>query len=163
LAQRAIREFAPAKLDEGLEILSRLWSGEETSFTGEHFEVHGAAFLPRPLQEPRIPIWVGGHWPNRRPVLRAARWDGMFALGDTTLAPDDYRKLTAIVAAERGDTSGWDLVHGVRPGDRPVGAPVDAGLLAQYEASGVTWWFEMFWPGGGAGAALERSARGPLD
>src|SRR5581483_5206374 len=144
------------KLDEGLEILSRLWLGEETTFSGRHFQVRGAVFLPRPAQEPRIPIWVGGHWPNLRPVRRAARWDGMFALADRTLRPEDYRELTAMVAAEAGDTSGWDLVHAARPADRPSDRRIDADEVARYEASGVTWWFEMFWPAGGTAAALER-------
>ncbi len=66
-----------AKLDEGLDILDGLWSGGEFSYDGEHYKLAGAAFQPRPLQEPRIPVWCGGWWPNRRPFRRAARWDGV--------------------------------------------------------------------------------------
>jgi alkanesulfonate monooxygenase SsuD/methylene tetrahydromethanopterin reductase-like flavin-dependent oxidoreductase (luciferase family) len=150
------------QLDEGLEILDRLWSGETTTHAGRHFDVAGATFTPRPVQEPRIPVWIGGHWPGARPVRRAARWDGMFALGAQTLVPDDYRALTALVAAERGDLAGWDLVHASRPHDRPADRRIDATLLAPYEAVGVTWWLEMFWPVGGTAAVLERAARAPL-
>ncbi len=50
-------------LDEGLDRLSELWAGE---------------FEPLPVQQPRIPVWLAGRWPNRWPLRRAARWDGFF-------------------------------------------------------------------------------------
>jgi alkanesulfonate monooxygenase SsuD/methylene tetrahydromethanopterin reductase-like flavin-dependent oxidoreductase (luciferase family) len=52
-------------LDEGLEQLVRYWDGE---------------FEPRPLQQPRIPVWLASRWPNRKPLKRAARWDGAFPI-----------------------------------------------------------------------------------
>ena len=52
-------------LDEGLDKLAGYWAGE---------------FEPVPVQQPRIPVWVAGRWPNRRPLRRAARWDGMFPI-----------------------------------------------------------------------------------
>jgi alkanesulfonate monooxygenase SsuD/methylene tetrahydromethanopterin reductase-like flavin-dependent oxidoreductase (luciferase family) len=51
-------------LDQGLARLAAYWAGE---------------FEPRPVQQPRIPVWVAARWPNRRPVRRASRWDGLFA------------------------------------------------------------------------------------
>jgi len=53
------------RLDDGLEQLTGYWGGE---------------FLPRPVQRPRIPVWVAARWPNRRPLRRAARWDGLFPI-----------------------------------------------------------------------------------
>jgi len=67
-------------LDEGLEILAGLWSGEPFQFDGDHYHIEQAQFLPPPFQQPRIPVWVGGEWPNKRPFRRMARWDGMFPL-----------------------------------------------------------------------------------
>ncbi|HEV3012041.1 MAG TPA: LLM class flavin-dependent oxidoreductase, partial [Actinomycetota bacterium] len=52
-----------AMLDEGLEVLTRLWSGETVSFQGRHYRVDQVAFQPTPVQRPRIPIWVAGAWP----------------------------------------------------------------------------------------------------
>jgi len=52
-------------LDDGLARLQAFWDGE---------------FEPRPLQQPRIPVWVASRWPNRRPLRRAARWDGLFPI-----------------------------------------------------------------------------------
>ena len=68
-----------AKLDEGLEIVAGLWSGEPFELPrAEHFTVRDDLFLPTPLQRPRIPIWIAGRWPAQRPFRRAARWDGVF-------------------------------------------------------------------------------------
>jgi alkanesulfonate monooxygenase SsuD/methylene tetrahydromethanopterin reductase-like flavin-dependent oxidoreductase (luciferase family) len=64
-----------AMLDEGLTVLQGLWSGEPFSFSGAHYQIHGAHFLPRPAQA-QIPVWVAGIWPNKPPFRRAARWDG---------------------------------------------------------------------------------------
>jgi alkanesulfonate monooxygenase SsuD/methylene tetrahydromethanopterin reductase-like flavin-dependent oxidoreductase (luciferase family) len=50
-------------LDHGLDALAGYWAGE---------------FEPVPVQRPRPPVWVAGEWPNRRPVRRALRWDGLF-------------------------------------------------------------------------------------
>ena len=60
-------------LDEGLSILTGLWTGEPFSFSGEHYTVDEVTFLPTPLQQPRIPIWVAGMWPGGRPFRRAAQ------------------------------------------------------------------------------------------
>ena len=65
-----------AMLDEGLEVLTRLWSGETVSFRGRHYQVDQVAFRPTPVQRPRIPIWVAGAWPRPGPLRRAARFDG---------------------------------------------------------------------------------------
>ena len=37
-------------------------------------------FMPRAIQSPRVPVWVTGFWPNKPPMRRAARWDGVFPL-----------------------------------------------------------------------------------
>lgn len=96
-----------AKLDEGLAVMTGMWTGEPFSFEGEHYRVEERTFLPRPAQEPRLPIWVAGAWPNRRPFRRAARFEGVAALAlrDGELAPpspDDVRALVGYVAEHRG-------------------------------------------------------------
>ena len=81
-------------LDESLGIISRLWSGEPYTHEGTHYTVADVTFLPRPLQRPRPAIWLAGRWPYKRPISRAARWDGLMErlarppVGDTaTEAP----------------------------------------------------------------------------
>jgi probable F420-dependent oxidoreductase len=48
------------RLGEAVEIVGRLLSGEELTFDGEHYQVSEAVCLPRPVQSPRPPVWVGG-------------------------------------------------------------------------------------------------------
>ena len=64
-------------LDEGLELIADLWSGETVHHDGGHYRVDGVAFRPVPVQDP-LPIWVGAVWPHPRPLRRAARWQGVF-------------------------------------------------------------------------------------
>src|SRR5919199_592733 len=64
------------RLDEGLHALDLLWSGEPVTFRGNQVTVDDVVFLPTPAQRPRVPVWVGGVWPARAPMRRAARWDG---------------------------------------------------------------------------------------
>ncbi|HEU4341943.1 MAG TPA: LLM class F420-dependent oxidoreductase [Candidatus Binatia bacterium] len=46
--------------DEQLRLLENLWRDERVTFAGKHYAVKDIAFNPKPLQQPRIPIWVGG-------------------------------------------------------------------------------------------------------
>ena len=63
------------KLDEGLELLRLLWSGEPVSYSGEHYNVSEVTFLPTPVQE-RLPVWVGG---TGRPSARSGAPPGWTA------------------------------------------------------------------------------------
>jgi F420-dependent oxidoreductase-like protein len=48
------------QLAEGIQIIKRLWAGEQFDFTGKHYRLKGAICRPRPLQSPRPPIMIGG-------------------------------------------------------------------------------------------------------
>ena len=65
------------RYDEALDVMEGLWRGEPFSYDGDHFTLEEATVLPTPVQEPRIPIVVGGLWPHRKPIQRGARWDGI--------------------------------------------------------------------------------------
>jgi probable F420-dependent oxidoreductase len=47
--------------NEYIRLFKELWSQEEPKFHGEFYEVAGAGFLPKPVQQPHPPIWIGGH------------------------------------------------------------------------------------------------------
>ncbi|MDQ3783883.1 MAG: LLM class flavin-dependent oxidoreductase [Actinomycetota bacterium] len=58
-------DFASARrrierLGEAIQIVARILEGEELRFTGDHYSVDGAIAHPRPVQDPRPPLWVGG-------------------------------------------------------------------------------------------------------
>ena len=65
------------RLDETLAILEGLWTGRPFAFEGRHYRFEAMTFLPTPVQQPRIPIWVIGAWPKERSVRRALRFDGI--------------------------------------------------------------------------------------
>lgn len=123
------------QLDEALDLLCGLWSGETFSYSGAHYTVRETQFLPRPRQLPRIPIWVAGVWPGTKPFRRAARYDGVapiFRDESRPPAPDDVRALAAYIAQHRSAAEPFDIVL--------AGAPrADAEYQALAEA-GVTWY-----------------------
>ncbi len=154
-----------AMLDEGLALLAALWSGEPVRFDGTFYRVHETQFLPRPVQRPRIPIWVGGAWPGAAPFQRAARWDGAFPVSadpapEAGLTPDDLRAVGAAVAAARSDGRPFDLVHvGTTSGQDPQR---DAAAVQAYADAGVTWWLEALHERRGSREAmLARIRSGP--
>jgi alkanesulfonate monooxygenase SsuD/methylene tetrahydromethanopterin reductase-like flavin-dependent oxidoreductase (luciferase family) len=138
-----------AKLDEGLEVLTRLWSGETVSFQGRHYQVDQVAFRPTPVQQPRIPIWVAGAWPRRGPLRRAARFDGAFPLkldpqGEPgPLDAGDLRELLPLVHGYREGTGPFDVMVGGTTPDDPAAARAVLEPLAE---AGLTWWSETVDP-----------------
>lgn len=103
-------------LDQGLERLQDYWAGE---------------FEPVPVQRPRIPIWAAARYPNRRPLRRAARLDGLFPV--EVPEPDALRELIADTLAHRdADTDPahpFDVAVMYEPGSDP----------AVWETAGATW------------------------
>jgi probable F420-dependent oxidoreductase len=58
--------------DEQLEVVQRLWTDDRPSFDGHYYRFEAVGFAPKPLQTPRIPIWVGGE--GTRAQRRAGRY-----------------------------------------------------------------------------------------
>jgi probable F420-dependent oxidoreductase len=55
--------------DEAIRAMKAAWSGAGVTFEGRHFAAHGHTALPRPVQQPHPPIWVGGN--SKRAIRRA--------------------------------------------------------------------------------------------
>jgi alkanesulfonate monooxygenase SsuD/methylene tetrahydromethanopterin reductase-like flavin-dependent oxidoreductase (luciferase family) len=106
------------RLDQGLDRLAGFWAGE---------------FEPKPVQVPRIPVWVAGRWPNRRPLRRAARWDGVFPI--ELPGPDALIELRGEIAEQRSDDR-FDVVVDLEPG-----TPIDP-----WQQAGATWILADFGP-----------------
>jgi alkanesulfonate monooxygenase SsuD/methylene tetrahydromethanopterin reductase-like flavin-dependent oxidoreductase (luciferase family) len=124
-------------LDESLEILAAAWSGEPVHHRGEHYTVDGMHFLPRPVQEPGVPVWVAGYYGKPKPLRRAARYQGFFPLGLDH--PEQLAEIVADLAALRREAGGdptepYDVAVALPPGDDP----------APYAAAGATWWLVEF-------------------
>lgn len=78
------------RYDEALDIITGLWSGEPFSYDGDHFSIDETVMRPTPVQEPRIPIVIGGWWPFKAPFRRGARWDGIIPNWPSMHANADY-------------------------------------------------------------------------
>jgi hypothetical protein len=102
-------------LDESLEILTGLWSGEPFGFHGNHYRVEEMTFLPTPVQSPRIPIWVVGAWPREKSMRRVLRYDGVIpdkinpAGGREEATPEDVRAIKTYVTERRPAEDPFDI------------------------------------------------------
>ncbi|UGQ14724.1 LLM class flavin-dependent oxidoreductase [Yinghuangia sp. ASG 101] len=158
------------RLDEGLEVLAGLWSGERVDFRGEHVTAADVVFRPTPVQRPRPPVWIGCNRPARRPLRRAARWDGVAPMivdpadGSWNPTPGAVAEIVAGVDEHRRELPGgggpFDVVITGRTDARePDAAAAEVRRIAE---AGATWWLEGFRPAPGEyDAALRRVEAGP--
>ncbi|HEY0166517.1 MAG TPA: LLM class flavin-dependent oxidoreductase [Jatrophihabitans sp.] len=140
-------------LDEHLELLERLWTGEPVHHQGRHYRTAGpdwsAVCYPPPLQQPRIPIWVGGTWPGTRPFRRAARWDGVAPMRlDGGWEVADTAAVAARMASLRAASSpGTDTPYDIAvPGETQGDDPGRIERHAEHRDAGATWWVEAVHP-----------------
>ncbi len=106
-----------AQLDAEIERLLAYWAGE---------------FEPGPVDH--IPIWVAARWPNRKPLRRAARYDGVFPIDQSE--PSQLAEMVAAIGAQRGSLDGYDVVV-----TNPAGADPQPWIDA-----GATWCLTGFGP-----------------
>ena len=137
------------RLDESLAIFEGLWTGEPFAFEGKHYRMESMAFEPRPVQRPRIPIWVVGAWPREKSMQRVLRFDGILPnkLDDDgkqqPITPEDVALIRDYVRERRGSLDGFDIVvEGQTPGTDPAAG--DA-IVRPWIDAGATWWTEADW------------------
>lgn len=138
-----------AMADEALEVLVRLWSGEQVTHDGPFYHLRDVQFLPRPLQQPRIPVWIGGVWPRHGPVQRALRWDGacLYKLPpEEEFTPKDVSELAAMVRARENSASFFDIVVGHAVWQREKDIERERAHIASLAGAGATWWSEYVPP-----------------
>ena len=131
------------KLDEGLDVLIGLWRGEIFSYKGKHYQIKDALFLPRPVQSPRIPVWVCGAWSvNKAPFRRAAHWDGVVAIcaENRAILPDEISAIKDYMAGYGAPPNPFDMV--VILWSEGMHTPEEQEEIERYKNAGVTWWLE---------------------
>ena len=77
------------RLEEGLEILKRLWTEDKVDFAGKIFTLNKVELLPRPVQKPRPPIWLASNLVERGLKRVALQGDGWIT---NVPSPDTYRQ-----------------------------------------------------------------------
>jgi alkanesulfonate monooxygenase SsuD/methylene tetrahydromethanopterin reductase-like flavin-dependent oxidoreductase (luciferase family) len=156
-------------LDESLDILDRFWSGEQFSYDGEYYHIHDALFAPKPIQTPRVPIWVVGAWPRTKSMRRVLRCDGVIPIkmnddkSMVEMKPDDIQAMKAYIDENRTSKTPFDIVmEGETPGNDAEKA---ASIVRPLAEAGVTWWLEAVWgtpeAQGGLEGMRERMRQGP--
>jgi alkanesulfonate monooxygenase SsuD/methylene tetrahydromethanopterin reductase-like flavin-dependent oxidoreductase (luciferase family) len=155
------------KVDECLEILELAWSGEPFDFSGKHYQCQDLQFLPKPVAQPRIPVWTVGAWPHDRSLARSARWDGIIAADRSPgvgefdpVSPETIAAIRAWMQDHRESMADFDIIVEGETSGRDHAANQDRlGPLAE---AGATWWIESHWGEGvTADTLLDRIRHGP--
>jgi alkanesulfonate monooxygenase SsuD/methylene tetrahydromethanopterin reductase-like flavin-dependent oxidoreductase (luciferase family) len=126
-------------LDETLDILRAVFSGDPIHHHGDHYTVVSDPLIDAPVD---VPILVAGTWPNLRPFTRAARFDGVYAARAGFVEPLSERDVAAIcsyVSEHRTSDAPFELgVSGQASGD----ADADRRRVEALRAAGATVWID---------------------
>lgn len=127
-----------ALLEEGLDIVRAMWSGQPYRHNGPHYKISLEGTAPEPHA---IPIWMASSTGNPQVIRRAATCDGIFPHADHTLTPEDVADLmTALQRAGRRTERPYDVaIAGNASSAWEEPKNIDLEGLAQ---AGVTWWME---------------------
>lgn len=165
-----------ALLDEGLDVVRRIWTEDAVHIDGRHFTAEAITATPRPVTEPHPPIWVGGNGAaaRRRVVQHGAGWcpfpaPAALARYTTTMPMETTAQLSAGIedlrrrATEAGrDPDELDVAFansaGGSPGDTDFGAEANLAGLTELADLGVTWAVVQL-PGDSLEHVLEAIAR----
>ncbi len=133
------------KLDESLEVITGLWTGKPFQYSGKYYTVKRSVFLPGPVQEPRIPIWVAGFWPRKAPFRRAAKWDGTIPLRlpEKLVNTKDIREIIQYVEKNRRTRPAFDVVKIGWTSAR--NRRKDWKKVEPFVEAGITWWLESLY------------------
>ncbi|NBD36490.1 MAG: LLM class flavin-dependent oxidoreductase [Chloroflexi bacterium] len=156
-------------LDETIDLLTLFYQRKPFDYDGQHYHVKLSLlderyYPPRPVQRPRIPLWVVGIWPRMKSMRRVLKCDGIFVEKmnlegqSEAVTPADVREIKDYVAANRTLTTPFDIVVNGATGDLTDAQIQDK--LAPWPEAGATWWVEGLWEATEA-AAKERIRRGP--
>jgi hypothetical protein len=141
-------------LDETIDILTLLYARRPFDYDGRHYQVKltrlpDQYYPPKPQQQPRIPLWCVGIWPQMKSMQRALKCDGVIVekpqlLGaEQPITPADIAAIRAYVQENRAATTPFDIVVvgkslGLEPGQRE-------DTLSSLAEAGATWWVEGLW------------------
>ncbi len=128
-------------LDESLDALELLWTGEAVSYQGGLVTIDDVEFRPTPVRG-RIPIWVAGGWPGGAPFRRAARFDGVWPVAKAGgyLEADEFIDCVATVRALRSSEDAFDACFIDRS---PAGGdPATSDRIGRLVEGGMTWWVD---------------------
>ena len=104
--------------DEYIQAIKELWISDDPKFEGQYCRFSDITFLPKPVQQPHPPIWVGGE--RRRAMRRAARYcngwypidsNPQFPLSTPEQLDEGIKRLGSYAAKEGRDPSEIDVIY----------------------------------------------------
>jgi alkanesulfonate monooxygenase SsuD/methylene tetrahydromethanopterin reductase-like flavin-dependent oxidoreductase (luciferase family) len=141
-------------LDETIDILDLLYKRKQFDYDGKHYhlkltQLDEQHYPPKPVQQPRIPLWVVGVWPRMKSMRRVLKCDGLLpqkmnAAGQfEEVTPDDIRAMKEFIDANRTLSTPFDIVVEGKRGEMTPDQLQEK--LGTWEEAGVTWWIEGLW------------------
>lgn len=137
-------------LEECIELLTLLFQRKPFDYAGRHYHlklslVDEQYYPPKPVQQPRIPLWIPAVWPKQTSLQRALKCDGLFAekSNQEAVTPEDVRAIKAFVNENRDPAAPFEIVAtgstaGLTPAQRQQ-------QMKEWEEAGATWWIEGMW------------------
>ena len=156
-------------LDETIDILTLLYQRKQFDYDGNHYHLKLTQldlqhYPPRPIQQPRVPLWCVGLWPHKKSMQRVLKCDGMIVEKRNPenqweeVTANDIREIKASLEANRTIDTPFDIVLNGKVADLDRSQLQDK-LLPLIEA-GATWWIEDLYAASEE-TATNRIRRGP--
>ncbi|HNB53285.1 MAG TPA: LLM class flavin-dependent oxidoreductase [Anaerolineales bacterium] len=156
-------------LDETIDILTLLYQREPFDYDGKHYhlkltQMDQMHYPPKPVQQPRIPLWAVGFWPRQKSMQRALKCDGLIveklnAEGKgEEVTPDDVCAIKTYVDTHRTLTTPFEIV--MNGNTTTLSLAERQEKLRAWKDAGVTWWIEGLW-GDSEETVLEKIRQGP--
>lgn len=156
-------------LDETIDILTLLYQRKPFDYDGKHYhlkltQLDERYYPPKPVQQPRVPLWCVGFWHRKKSMQRVLKCDGIILekMGPDwkpqEIMPEDIREIKAYVDAHRSASGPFDIVLNGSVADLDR-SQLQGKFLPLIEA-GVTWWIDGLWEASEE-AVIGRVRRGP--
>lgn len=141
-------------LDETIDILDLLYQRKPFDYDGKHYhlklsQLDPMYYPPKPVQQPRIPLWVPGIWPRMKSMQRILKCDGLFPQkmnpkGEfEEVTPDDLHQMIAYIGANRTLTTPFDIVAEGKTNGLDQARVKEK--LQEWAEAGAAWWVEGLW------------------
>lgn len=108
------------RLDEAVQVVKLLMTTEGATFDGRHFQLRDATYLPRPVQQPHPPIWIGAGGPRYTIPIAARHADVWHTFG----SPRDLKRKSAVFEEHAG-RAGRDPSSILKATDLSISEPWD--------------------------------------
>ena len=139
------------RLEECVEVLRLLMTTDHATFSGRHYRLEDATYLPRPVQRPHPPLWIGASGRRRMLPLAGRVADAWHSFG----SPAELARRWAIVA-EHAERAGRDPATILRATNLSLSEPWDeVRRTAEAHRAGGTSYLICSWPSEGQGRLEE--------